>query len=54
MKRPTESDWEAMVFCQRIAHAVRKSDDLRIPRNPEKALKELERLLTLKQRKDVA
>lgn len=43
---PSDFDWDMMVFCQRIAHAVRRSDNLRIPRNPEKALealKELER-----------
>lgn len=35
MNRPTESDWETMVFCQKIAHAVRKSDNLRLPSDPK-------------------
>ena len=37
-----------------IADMVKHSDNLRVPRNPQKALKELERLLTLKKRRDVA
>lgn len=39
MSRPTEQDWALMVFCQKISHAVRKSDNLRLPRTPEQALK---------------
>lgn len=39
---PTDRDWEDMVFAQETAHAVRKSKDLRLPRDPEYALKALE------------
>jgi hypothetical protein len=39
--KPTDQDWEALIFCQKISHAVRKSDNLRLPRNPEQALKDL-------------
>jgi len=49
MKRPTESDWDTMVFCQRIAHAVRNSNDLRLVRNPEWALKEMRKAIEPKQ-----
>lgn len=42
--KPTNFDWDMMVFCQRIAHAVRKSDNLRLPQNPEKALEQLKKL----------
>lgn len=38
MNRPTESDWDTLIFCQKIAHAVRKSDNLRLPSKPEVAL----------------
>ena len=37
--KPTEYDWAMMVFCQKISHAVRKSDNLRLPAKPEQALK---------------
>lgn len=49
MKRPTESDWDTMVFCQRIAQAVRRSNDLRLPRNPERALSEMRNVIQPKQ-----
>lgn len=42
MTLPTDQDWEIMVFCQEVAHAVRKSDNLRLPRDPVYALKELQ------------
>ena len=42
MTLPTDQDWEIMVFCQEVAHAVRKSNDLRLPRDPELALKILQ------------
>ena len=38
----TDRDWKDMVFAQETAHAVRKSDDLRLPTDPEYALKALE------------
>jgi hypothetical protein len=37
--KPTEYDWELLIFCQKISHAVRKSDNLRLPTKPEQALK---------------
>ena len=52
--KPTESDWETMVFCQRIAHAVRRSDNLRLVRNPENALKRMNELLNSAWQKDSA
>ena len=39
---PTDQDWDMMVFAQETAHAVRKSDNLRLPTDPEYALKALE------------
>ncbi len=47
--KPTDFDWEMMVFCQRIAHAVRRSSDLRLPRNPEWTLKEMRKVVEPKQ-----
>lgn len=56
--KPTEQDWETMVFCQRIAHAVRRSEfrggNLRLPRDPEDALKRMTELLESAERKDGA
>ncbi len=49
---PSDRDWEMMVFCQRIAHAVRRSSDLRLPRNPEWALNEIKKLQREKRKGD--
>ena len=38
----TDRDWKDMVFAQETAHAVRNSKDLRLPTDPEYALKALE------------
>lgn len=54
MKRPTDYDWDMMVFCQKISHAVRKSDNLRLPRNPEKALQRMQDFLDASRRRDGA
>ena len=45
MTVPTDQDWDMIVFCQQIAHAVRKSDNLRLPRDPERALKAMQKTL---------
>ncbi len=50
---PTESDWDLMVFCQKISHAVRQSDNLRLPQDPKQALKDMNAKLRLA-RKDGA
>ena len=39
---PTDKDWDMMVTAQEAAEIVRKSDNLRLPRNPQYALKALE------------
>ena len=52
--KPTDFDWEMMVFCQRIAHAVRRSDNLRVPRNPENALEALKKLERSKRKEGAA
>lgn len=52
--RPTDYDWDMMVFCQKIAHAVRKSDNLRLPANPNKALERMTELLADAKRQDGA
>lgn len=54
MTGPTEYDWDMLTFCQRIAHAVRKSDDLRIPSQPENALERMKQIIEAQERKDGA
>lgn len=38
----TNKDWDMMVTAQEAAELVRKSDNLRLPRDPHYALKALE------------
>jgi len=54
MNRPTEQDWDMMVFCQKIAHAVRKSDNLRLPSQPEVALERMKQIVAAPRRQDGA
>lgn len=42
---PSDQSWELLIFCQKISHAVRKSDNLRLPTKPEQALKAMSRKL---------
>ncbi len=42
MNRPTDYDWSMMAFCQKISHAVRQSDNLRLPQDPKQALKDMD------------
>ena len=39
---PTDRDWDMMVTAQEAAEIARKADNLRLPRNPQYALKALE------------
>lgn len=39
---PTEKDWDMIITAQEAAEIVRKSDNLRLPTDPEYALKALE------------
>ena len=41
MSDPSERDWSLMVFAQETAEAVRKSDNLRLPQDPEWALRSM-------------
>lgn len=52
MKKPTESDWAMMVFCQTIAQACRKSDNLRVPSDPNWALEQLRQYVERSQRQE--
>lgn len=38
----TYEQWSRLIFCQELSEAVLKSDNLRLPSNPEKTAKDLE------------
>jgi len=52
--KPTNYDWDMMIFCQKIAQAVRKSDNLRLPQDPKRALKDMDAKLRLARKGGVA
>lgn len=54
MKKPTEQERQLMVFCQTIAQACRKSDNLRVPSDPNWALEQLKQYVERSARREGA